>query len=334
MGVPLLGRHRPFSDEVAIVSPDPPHHARQTVRNRGDRDVRPAPLGNAARPRAEGRGLRRMQAVREGASCGVHQERAEIPVPLFADRPQVSTPPAGVFPRREPQIAGKVPARRKAPHITDARHQRRGIQQPDAGDGAELRDVGDLVRQRRQLVVEVPEALLERADLFAHRRQARAETPRDGGLRVFEHAIDLGHHMGAPTGIVTPNSRSSPRSVLRRAVRVRSHVVRMRWRDTTACCAGDFTGTAWMSSFRAASSNAFASARSVLFRRTYRRTSWGDNSRTVWPSRSIARPQWWAEPQASSSTVAVGRSAKNDKNRARLNRCSSSTRPGWCEMAT
>jgi hypothetical protein len=54
-----------------------------------------------------------------------------------------------------------------------------------------------------------------------------------------------------------PNSRSSPRTVFNREVRVASQVVRRRCSEAIVCCATDFTGTGRISSFRAAPSSAF-----------------------------------------------------------------------------
>ena len=95
----------------------------------------------------------------------------------------------------------------------------------------------------------------------------------------------------APRGIGNPSSRNIPPTALSRAVRVRGHCTPTRCRACTACCAGVFTATGWMASQRAASRSAAASARSVLFRRTYGWTSWAGSNRTTWPRAWHRRPQ-------------------------------------------
>ena len=76
----------------------------------------------------------------------------------------------------------------------------------------------------------------------------------------------------APAGRFTPCSRNRPRRPLIRAVRVLIHCSRTPCRATSPCCSARFTGTAGIKSARAASTNASASARSVLSRRTNGRT--------------------------------------------------------------
>ena len=61
-------------------------------------------------PRCETAWSSPVQAVREHGPGAMHQERSEIPVALFADRAEPPPAPTGVFPRREAQIARKVPS--------------------------------------------------------------------------------------------------------------------------------------------------------------------------------------------------------------------------------
>ena len=106
-----------------------------------------------------------------------------------------------------------------------------------------MRHVGHLVSHRGQLPFELLDALFECPDFLAQGRQARPEARGQRRLGIADPRADVGTTWRAPTGMVTPNSRNSPRSVLSRAVRVRIHVVRTRWRDATACCGTDLTGT-------------------------------------------------------------------------------------------
>ena len=72
----------------------------------------------------------------------------------------------------------------------------------------------------------------------------------------------------APTGMCRPNSRQKPRIALMCCVRAAIHSERVRCIACKACCSTVLTRTGLMSLLRAASSNAAASAASVLLRRT------------------------------------------------------------------
>jgi hypothetical protein len=63
--------------------------------------------------------------------------------------------------------------------------------------------------------------------------------------RRFRHELPHpGHDVVPPTGMKIPNSRSRPRTVSSREVRVASHVDRRQCSDAIACCGTLLTGTA------------------------------------------------------------------------------------------
>jgi hypothetical protein len=115
-----------------------------------------------------------------------------------------------------------------------------------------------------------------------------------------------------------PNSRSSPRTVFSRDVRVASQVVRRRCSDASICCSTDFTGTGTdlivprglEQRLRIAAVGLVAAHVAM---HVMRRQQAAPRGRSCWSSRA----QWCALPHASSSTVAGGCCAKNGKNRVR-----------------
>ena len=71
-----------------------------------------------------------------------------------------------------------------------------------------------------ELVLHLKDASLEIADLLAQLGQERPQSIRHVSLSVLDQRPDGWYHLaGAAAGMKTPNSHSSPRSVLMRAVR-------------------------------------------------------------------------------------------------------------------
>ncbi len=109
--------------------------------------------------------------------------------------------------------------------------------------------------------------LVELADFGAGFEEDEAQRRGQAATRrLRSRRASAGRHRRAPSGIGRPCSRSSPRIVLRRAVRVPIQAERRRCSAVSVCCAGVLTGTGRISSLRNASSSALASARSVLLR--------------------------------------------------------------------
>src|SRR5207247_3754789 len=102
-------------------------------------------------------------------------------------------------------------------------------------------------------------AEVELAELADRRGERWVQHRGDSVVWAGEQSAIRGTTWRAPTGIVTPNSRSRPPTVLMRAVRVASQVERRRWRPVSACWVTDFTGTGWIAALRAASGKAVAS---------------------------------------------------------------------------
>src|ERR1700678_3992110 len=85
-----------------------------------------------------------------------------------------------------------------------------------------------------------------------------------------------------------------------------------------ACCSSVLTATKRMVGRLAASAIASASAASFFWRLTNGLTYAGGIKRTSCPASRIARPQWWALPQASMATMQRGRSAKKPRTFSRV----------------
>src|SRR5207244_3248058 len=131
-----------------------------------------------------------------------------------------------------------------------------------------------------------------------HRGERWVQHRGDSVIWAGEQCGDPGDDLARPNRDRDAELPEQAADNLMRAVRVASQVERRRWRPVSACWVTDFTGTGWI----------------VALRGTYGRTAGGGRRTTRWPEATACRPQKCAMPQASITTVAGARVARNRAN--------------------
>ena len=258
--------------------------------------------------------IRATLQAQQHCARSVYEQRSQIRVAALADGSEASSETARVLARREAKVTREVARRGEAPCVTDERDKAGGREEADAGDRPQAFDGRHGGRDRGELLLHGAEADVELAELADHRGERWVQHRGDSVIWAGEQCGDPGDDLARPNRDRDAELPEQAADNLMRAVRVASQVERRRWRPVSACWVTDFTGTGWIVALRAASSKAVASARSVLLRGTYGRTACGGRRTTRWPEATACRPQKCAMPQASITTVAGARVARNRAN--------------------
>ena len=140
------------------------------------------------------RGCLRLRVAQHGPRA-VNQEHAQVGVAALANRPQAPPQCRRGLPRREPEITREVPPGRKPRDVADRRHQRRGRQQPDPGNCAELTDDHILAGDALELALNGPQARLDLPDVRGRIGQRGPQQSRNYGVGVFQERGHVGYHM-------------------------------------------------------------------------------------------------------------------------------------------
>ena len=168
-----------------MPAPDGPDDARELVRD-GDGGLVVDVCGlELVRPFAEPIGLG-FSGMEQDRARAVNEERAQVAVASLRDAAEASLEAARELSRGEPEVAGEVSARGKAPDVAQERDESGGGEQADAGDGQQQRDRGQLLRGRLELAFDELDAAFDVANLVARFRHHIAQPVGDLGVGVFD----------------------------------------------------------------------------------------------------------------------------------------------------
>ena len=165
-------------------------------------------------------------------ACAVGQQHPQIAVAAFGDTAEMAGLSGAVFPRCETEPGSELSCTRKAVDVGDRAEHGGRDDDADAGDGHETLHVGVRFGDRRELSVELFDALLEFMPISS-RIGIRALSNTAGTPSTT--ACSRRTMPAAPAGSAIPNSANRPRASVMRWRRVATHCWRMRCRPCSAC---------------------------------------------------------------------------------------------------
>ena len=213
-------------------------------------------------PVGSGVGILDLFGVARGRPVSLDEEHPEVRAMVSADPTEVSPRTGRTFSRRQPEVVGKVSARRGVGrYVSSLDEECRGRQGDGLGDGAWPSD-GVFWPF---LCSHVPQLTFRRAGLFSasprRERKARTEKPRSHRSRSVSGGY-RGSKGGGP-----PRSRRIPRMALIRMMRVVTHRSAAGAGPSELAAPIGFMGTAGVPSRLLASRDASVSTTADLFPR-------------------------------------------------------------------
>jgi len=186
--------------EVGVVLPDGPDDTGEFVGKGDGGFVVTAEMLETESPSAQTVVGATLGGGPEDGARAVDEEHAKVDVAALADGAEAADQTAGALPRRQPQVAGEVPAGVESLHVPDEGDEGGGGDETDAGDGAQAGDGGGLVGERLELELDDTDAVFHLAYLGAGPGEGRAQSVWHAGVRVGEQERGSGEDMVGPDG--------------------------------------------------------------------------------------------------------------------------------------